>query len=447
MKSKVRLTYERFLAYFSSKMTEREKHAFEKSVMQDDFESDAFDGLSKLSPHELEKDFAELNSNLQGRIKSKPKRKLVWLPYAASILVLVGLGWVLFQINNDTSVNEFVSQELEQTKTQKQLSPESVAKQDSLQEIIDVDLEDTIEVVIDEGQEIAEVEIQAVEESEELADVDVMHEQVPQQKTAMIAKLDYSDKMPLAKKLDTAEKKLSGKVSGVSASKKYRSVKIRGFSSIPKKEMVRKIKGLVVDENKQPIPGVNIVVKGTTKSVLTDIDGNFAMSLVDTNSDYKLTASFIGFKPKDVDVSDSLLVVLEQDNTPLNEVVVTGYSMEKKSDQTGSVSEVEIDKPAREWNKAQPSESKNISSFKQRVLEKLDHSKLQHLSGKYKLKLSFLINSDGSITDMQFRGNPDAVLVSEIKRIIPGLEKWKPATSNGVAVSSTVKLKLKIDLD
>ncbi|MCT4602009.1 MAG: hypothetical protein N4A59_03740, partial [Marinifilum sp.] len=63
----MKLTYERFLAYFSNKLTGKEKHVFEKSVMQDEFESDAYDGLSKLSSLELQQDLDDLNLSLENR--------------------------------------------------------------------------------------------------------------------------------------------------------------------------------------------------------------------------------------------------------------------------------------------------------------------------------------------------------------------------------------------
>jgi len=101
MKLKKNTTYHRFLDYFGNKMPNKEAHDFEKSMMQDDFESEAYDGLSKLEEHQLEIDLQELNLGLQSRIKSKKRRIAIWLPYAASIIVLLGLSVVLLYINQN----------------------------------------------------------------------------------------------------------------------------------------------------------------------------------------------------------------------------------------------------------------------------------------------------------------------------------------------------------
>lgn len=424
MKSKVRLTYERFLAYFSNKMTEKEKQTFEKSVMQDDFESDAYDGLSKLNSHELEQDFAELNASLKNRVSSKPKRKLVWLPYAASIVVLVGLGLILLQINKDTSLNEFVSQDLEQTQAKKEMPTEPEASNDTVAEITEVELDSRVEKVIEEYKEVAGKEEQMPEQKVEYDAMNVVHKPVMKEKVAKVSELEMNKKMPLAKKLDTVEKELSGQVGGVAVSDKNEQVKIRGLATLTKRKAFRNIKGHVVDENKEPLPGASIQVKGTNMNVITDLDGKFEMSLVDTNSDYKLTASFIGFKPKDVDVSDSLLVVLEQDNASLNEVLVTGYDSKKKSRST---------------------ESDNLEEFKQRIVQNLNYAKLQHLKGKHKVRLSLYVDAAGKFSNIEFRSDTDEILMFEIERSILQQEDWYSERANELPTSSTVKLKLKIE--
>lgn len=424
MKSKVRLTYERFLSYFSNKMTEKEKQTFEKSVMQDVFESDAFDGLSKLSSHELEQDFAELNASLKNSVSSKPKRKLVWLPYAASILVLVGLGLILLQINNNTSVNEFVSQDLEQTQAPKDIPSEPVASKDTLPEISEVELDSRVEKTIEEYKELAGNEKQKPELKVEHDAINVVRKPVLEKRVAKVSELEMNEKMPLAKNLAKVEKELSGQVGGVAVSNEKEKLRIRGFATLTKRKAIRNIKGHVVDENKEPLPGASIQVKGINMNVITDIDGKFEMSLLDTNSDYKLTASFIGFKPKDVDVSDSLLVVLEQDNASLNEVVVTGYDSKKISRST---------------------ESDSLEEFRQLIVQNLDYSKLQHLKGKHKVRLSLYVNADGKFSNIEFRSNTDEILMSEIELSILQQEDWYVERASELPISSTVKLKLKIE--
>ncbi|NCQ10608.1 MAG: SusC/RagA family TonB-linked outer membrane protein, partial [Bacteroidetes bacterium] len=103
----------------------------------------------------------------------------------------------------------------------------------------------------------------------------------------------------------------------------------------------RLVKGTVVDaETKETLPGVNVVVLGTTKGVATDLDGNFSISL--DEKEIWLQFSYTGYEKVDIDVSNrnSLTVQLKQITTMMDEVVVIAYGSVRKSDLTGAVSSI-----------------------------------------------------------------------------------------------------------
>lgn len=103
------------------------------------------------------------------------------------------------------------------------------------------------------------------------------------------------------------------------------------------------VKGTVVSGSDDfPLPGVNVVVKGTTQGVITDLDGNFMISVP---SDAVLTFTYIGFKTQEVAVNGktTLNVVLDEDTETLEEVVVVGYGVQKKSVVTASIAKVSAD--------------------------------------------------------------------------------------------------------
>ena len=101
------------------------------------------------------------------------------------------------------------------------------------------------------------------------------------------------------------------------------------------------IKGTVVSgADNEPLPGVNVVVKGNaTTGTITGIDGEFALSVP---SDAILSISYIGFKSQEVSVSGKreLKIVLQEDAEALDEVVVVGYGVQKKSVVTASIAKV-----------------------------------------------------------------------------------------------------------
>ena len=100
------------------------------------------------------------------------------------------------------------------------------------------------------------------------------------------------------------------------------------------------ISGRVVDAKGQPLPGVAIAVKGTTKGTTTDFDGHFQLDVPDDAK--MLIFSFVGMKKKEVKIDGrtSLEVVLEEDTIGLDEVVAVGYGTMRKADLTGSVATV-----------------------------------------------------------------------------------------------------------
>ncbi|MDP2161925.1 MAG: carboxypeptidase-like regulatory domain-containing protein, partial [Flavobacterium sp.] len=89
-----------------------------------------------------------------------------------------------------------------------------------------------------------------------------------------------------------------------------------------------------------PLPGVNVIVKGTTNGTTTDFDGNFTLSNL-KNGDV-VEFSYVGFKTLDVAFSNqrNLQVSLEEDTAQLDEVVLVGYGTVKKKDATGSVTQI-----------------------------------------------------------------------------------------------------------
>ncbi len=101
------------------------------------------------------------------------------------------------------------------------------------------------------------------------------------------------------------------------------------------------VTGMITDGN-MPLPGVNIIVKGTTNGAVTDFDGNYTLSNVPENG--ILVFSFVGFANQEVAVSGRSVIdiILQEDAAALDEVVVTGYSSQRAVDLTGAVSVVDM---------------------------------------------------------------------------------------------------------
>jgi len=95
-----------------------------------------------------------------------------------------------------------------------------------------------------------------------------------------------------------------------------------------------------VSDGSGPIPGVNIIVKGTKTSTVSNFDGTYTLPAIPTNS--ILVFSFIGYKPYEVAVNNKTKIdaLLEENLNDLKEVVVIGYGTSKRADLTGAISSI-----------------------------------------------------------------------------------------------------------
>lgn len=103
-------------------------------------------------------------------------------------------------------------------------------------------------------------------------------------------------------------------------------------------KQAKTIKGKVVDPSGEPVIGANVSIKGTTNGTITDFDGNFTLN----NAEGTLVISFIGYTTQEIRIGNqtSFNIVLKEDAKLLDEVVVTGYGVQKKESLTSAISQI-----------------------------------------------------------------------------------------------------------
>ena len=101
-----------------------------------------------------------------------------------------------------------------------------------------------------------------------------------------------------------------------------------------------KVTGTVVDAAGEPVIGASVIVKGTSNGSVTDFEGNFTIDKVQSGS--SLVVSYIGYRTQTVAVGNQskVKITLEEDKQLLDEVVVVGYGVQRKSDVTGALTRV-----------------------------------------------------------------------------------------------------------
>ena len=199
------------------------------------------------------------------------------------------------------------------------------------------------------------------------------------------------------------------------------------------------ITGTVTDaQTGSPLPGVNIVVQGTTTGTTTDMDGNYT---IDAPADATLVFSFVGYQTRTVNVRerDEINVSLQQSVTELEEVVAIGYGTRAKRDLTGSMSSVSADELQQGM----------YSSVNERLQGKTSGVVISQVSGKPGSDLKVRIRGINSITsgneplyvvdgvpnDMTV--NPNNIKSIEILKGPSATAIYGSRASNGVIIITT----------
>lgn len=104
------------------------------------------------------------------------------------------------------------------------------------------------------------------------------------------------------------------------------------------------VSGTVVDQTGESVIGVNVLVKGTANGMITDINGNYSLS--DVSEDAIISFSFVGYQTAEVRANskDLAKITLKEDSELLDEVIVVGYGVQRRSDVTGAISSVSSEK-------------------------------------------------------------------------------------------------------
>ncbi|MEW4922840.1 mucoidy inhibitor MuiA family protein [Algibacter sp. 2305UL17-15] len=101
---------------------------------------------------------------------------------------------------------------------------------------------------------------------------------------------------------------------------------------------IKQISGIITDASGVPLPGANVIVKGTTNGAVTDFDGNFSLK---ANGGKELEISYLGYRSEIIPIHSSVInLSLDEDVSALDEVVVSGYGTSKRRDITGAVASV-----------------------------------------------------------------------------------------------------------
>ncbi len=202
------------------------------------------------------------------------------------------------------------------------------------------------------------------------------------------------------------------------------------------------VTGTILDNTGQPLPGANIIEKGTSNGTQTDFDGNFSLDVSSENA--TLLISYVGFSSKEVSLNGktNLNITLQEDIASLDEVVLIGYGTQKKALVTGAIVQLKGEELAK----------RNVSNALQALQGQTPGVQITSTSGQPGEGLNVVIRGmgstknnnpayvvDGIVTsDISFLNNGDIETISVLKDAASAAIYGSQA-SNGVVMITTKK--------
>ncbi|HWA35426.1 MAG TPA: TonB family protein [Cyclobacteriaceae bacterium] len=436
-----------------------ERNALEKKALTDPFLADALEGADSIPAEQFSADIASLSGKIR---KENDVTVFTPLRIAAGIVLLIGVGALFLLINepdakllaseeiakadsavvakdstssallalekaDKAALDEAVSKQAAKADQQLAIAPTSESKakseinRDKTLANADATKSEKVTLQPSASESVTSAGREAEEDTKDrIAEVEVLEE-------------DLKEEAPQAKK---------SIVSGAGAQLKRdddlaRSRASRGEDrAISSGFALQNITGQVTStDDGSPLPGVNVVIKGTNQGTVTDANGNYSMPSQGPGT--VLEFSFIGMKTVDAKVSDNLKndVVMTPDATQLSEVVVTGLGLQNTMQDGVPEPVVKLALPKgglRAYNKYL---EKNLRYTAEAIENKV----------KGKVTIGFTVTTAGDLTDFNVVKGLGHGCDEEVIRLVKEGPTWSPSTRDDVAVESEVKVRVKFD--
>ena len=389
---------EQIRRYVQNEMTGAERHAFERKMQKDPFLAEAVEGLLSFSSEDIFADVDQLKHKIQNRRGGN--RNYVWYAAASVLLLVVS---TLFLLKPEEKSNPIVTENIRKEEVpapkeivhepQKQQKDETVQKQETVPAKELKMIDDELEITDTEPA----VNLVATDSKQSLFTPDLAG--LKQQKIS-------ADKMENLK-MATADRQQNA------------------------------ISGIVTDSLGAPLPGVSVVIKGTTKGAITGIDGKYFIPNVP--DDTLLVYSFVGMKTQEIlsENKTQIDVAMPTEDLALSEVVAVGYGIQRKSELTGSATKI----PERKNGKAVPVDGWE-AYYNGYLNFELQHPDIGPPDQKVVVRLSFVVDETGKPDSFKILHSTNEKYNQPAIEIIENGPRWLPAVKNSVPESETVKLRL-----
>lgn len=417
--------FDRIMDYIHKRMGNKDRHAFEKRLQKDPFLEDAVEGLSEVSEKRAKQDIKSLNELIRKKDSNKTKYPILAIAAAVGVLIVTGISYLAITNYQDSVEKEMISRE-------DHIPTEA---DEGIKELSMFEKEDLIP---DKPEAAASATV--VSEPEKRARA--------QQKPVIIVDEDVAiegiEDIEADAHLEVvAEAAIESEFSiSVDAAKEISNIQIMPFHKEAAEEAGYKtITGKVIDiDDGSPIPGASIFISGTTKGVITDLNGNFSID-IPVDKDVTLIASFVGMKTLEFSPEQFVdnTLAMHSDMVGLSEIVVVGYGTERKMLIRGV--ERALDAYLEDEEDYPP---KPEVGFEEYEIFLNENAKLPEDSHRRRavVVLDFEINLSGEPQNFAVQRSPDDEFTSMAIELIKNGPKWIPAKSDGETIVEKVRVRI-----
>ena len=459
------LTPELMRDYTQNKLSKEERYAVEKFLLDNPFEAEAMEGF-EMAPNDFNSDVEELKQKLNQKL-TRNDQKIIplyrrYYTIAAAIALIIAGSWFtisLFQEKNipestialesESLASDSIDQENPNFTDKEKIEEKSVSDKNipddkeyqpseeiNEQEIAgseQVESEDSSDqekfesIIMEEtvGDDLNNTEVIAESDLEEETVVEeyVLDEAEPEPESIIAY-----DQKPDAENEGLTESRNQGLIQPNKTSSTRKKGRASAYSIIQEKEN-RSVQGTVYSaEDGAPLPGVNVLVKGSSKGSITDINGQFD---IEADSDDVLQVSFVGMETEELSISDSSILNIEMspDIAELSEIVIT------TNDLTEENSSFESARPTIGF--------KEYREYLKNSLVYPEEARANNITGK--VVVEFTVGTDGRPKDITVIRALGYNCDEEAVRLIEEGPNWKPATQNSRTVEQKVRIKVRFE--
>lgn len=433
--------------YLRGEMTPSEMHELEKAALDDPFLSEALEGATHAGTDSFLFDLKELRRSFPHRNRKKHKPQIIsmwrWsLGIAAGLILLaVSSVYIIFSITRHPANSENMAMKqdtaaqkpVEATEKKAELDSAASAQQLSLntprQKISGADAKPS-----GPGQK------QKPRSSSQPSAIAELNDDKAADKTAPVVEPETTERKPegnaQAERTEASKEVVSEEVAGQPSTDELKQLsKSEPAAPLRKKSEAvssRIIRGKVTsEEDGTAIPGVNVLVKGTSKGTVTDVNGSYEVAVDDTRQ--VLVFAFIGYETSEVSPENKseVNIQLKNDISALSEVVVVGMGVSRDGYTAPELARPEGGREAfRQYLK------KNLKYPETAIQNKIEG----------RVTVQFTVSPDGHLSDFKVLRGIDSQCDAELIRLIRQGPAWSPSKQNNLPITDNVKVRFKFEI-